>query len=448
MNTFIRRSAVIALSATALTVASSRSTPAQQAVSSTRWQGWLGCWTVGAKDMAPDLGGDAPRIVCVVPTADVDVVNVVAVANGEVVSRDRIDASGRAQTIDANGCTGSQTARWSADNRRVYLKSSVACEGTPIETSVILALTSSGDWLDIRSVAAGVANGANVRVARYRDVGLPSVVPTEITTALAERSKSIQVARKWAGESVESGAIIEAHKVMGGDVVEAWVLESGQRYAVDTPALMALADAGVPASVTDAMIEVTNEEREYRRSKIYGYGYGYPRFGRSASGWWDQSTGQRLVFPRYADLDPWGGGYGWGRGAVGAGLWPYDHRYGSAPFGLGFGPFFGIGSGFGFGFGGSVGYGYGFVPAYLLSSESNSPRARIGYFRPPVLVLKNDAPGTEARGGGRSVTKGDGEVADITRQVVEQVVAAKGGKVTPTPPARPSGSAQAPNKRK
>jgi hypothetical protein len=304
----------------------------------------------------------------------------------------------------------------------VYLKSSVACEGTPIETSAILALTPSGDWLDIRSVAAGVASGANVRVARYHDVGLPNAVPAEIVGVLDERNRSIQVARKWAGESVESSAIIEATKMMGGDVVEAWVSESGQRFAVNTPALMELADAGVPSNVTDAMIEVTNEEGgEYGHSKFYGYGYG--RYDRGTSAWWDQGTGQRLVFPRYFEFDPWG--YGWGRGAVGAGLWPYDYRYGYAPF---FSPYYGLGVGFGYGYG----LGFGFVPNYLFNDESNNPRTRVGYYRPPVPVLRNDAPGTEAR---RAVTKGDGGGAapDIARQVVEGIVAANGPRAAPAP---------------
>jgi hypothetical protein len=325
-------------------------------------------------------GARAKRIVCVTPTSDAHVVDVVGVSAGEVVSRERIDASGREQPIQVPGCTGLQRARWSADGRRVFLESAVTCEGTPIVTSALLALTPSGDWLDIRKASAGTRDSGAVLVARYHDVGLPSVVPTEITTPLGANSTSRQAARKATGAPVGSREIIEASRVMSADVVVAWVWESGQRYAVDTPAVMELADAGVPARVIDAMVEVEALEARENTPSRWRYGW-YTPVGRGASDGWDQATGQRLVFPRYVEYDPWGLGY----------------RY-AFPFGFG--------------------------RRYVFDDPNQTPRRRVASYVPPVPVLKNEPTGTESRG--PAVTKGDGVVSDITRQILDAVGPASG----------------------
>src|SRR5690242_14156120 len=92
------------------------------------WQGWLGCWTAG-----PAIGGVSPAalapLVCITPTADANVVDVVTVSDDKVISTQRIDASGRELPMETKGCTGTQRAQWSADGRRVYLKATATCDG-------------------------------------------------------------------------------------------------------------------------------------------------------------------------------------------------------------------------------------------------------------------------------------------------------------------------------
>ena len=68
----------------------------------------------------------SPRTVCLAPTPNADVVEVTALADGKVMHRDTIDASGRAQRINADACTGTQNAQWSDDGRRVFLKAITA----------------------------------------------------------------------------------------------------------------------------------------------------------------------------------------------------------------------------------------------------------------------------------------------------------------------------------
>jgi hypothetical protein len=400
MSSFTSRFSAVALTALALALATPASAQAQTAPGP-RWLGWLGCWSAAPNDQPTVAGADAPRIVCITPTRDADVVDISAIADGKVVSRDHIDASGRPQAINGT-CKGSQTARWSADGRRVFLKSSVTCEGVQTDMAALLAMTSGGNWLDVRRVVAG--EGTDVRVARYHDVGVPSNLPTEIATALNTRGNFIvQDARVETGAPVGPNALIEASRAVDASIVEAWVMESGQRFAVDARTLTQLADAGVPSRVTDAMISVTNADLADRgSSKVYyyspygwnNYGGDYGHYGRGSSDAWDQGTGSRVTVNVYNTYDPWGFAF-----------WPYGgYRYGYAPFGYGFrygrGQFFGVGLGYPYTYAFGLPFAYGYA---------RNPRNRVGYYYPPVIVLHNDPTNTAPRG--RAV-RGEGYTPD------------------------------------
>ena len=396
MNTLTRRITFTACAAMALALAIPASAGAQQVVLGPRWQAWLGCWSAAPDQRLRETGPDAPRIVCITPTADGDVVDISAIAEGKVISRDRIDASGTTHAIEAVGCSGTQSARWSADGRRVFLRSTVTCDGTPTEMSAILALTPRGEWIDVRRVAAG--EGSDVRVARYHDVGLPTTVPTEITRSFDSRNAiMLHDARVVAAAPVGSNAIIEASRATDPSVVESWVVESGHRFAVDARTLADLADAGVPARVTDAMISVSRLTDVATSHTVFYSPYGWNgrngQYGRSSADAWDQGTGSRVYVSIY-EYDPWGWGYG-----------PFANRFGAPPFG--YGNRYGAGNRFGDGYG--IGYGFGYENRYRYRG---SPGSRQGYYYPPVIVLHNDPTGTAPRG--RAV-KGDGYTPDVRR---------------------------------
>ena len=396
MTSLIRRITLATVAAAALASATPTSSGAQQIVLGPRWQAWLGCWSATPAEQWRETGPDAPRIVCITPTADGDVVDISAIAEGKVMSRDRIDASGTTHAVEATGCQGTQSARWSSDGRRVFLRSTVTCDGTPTEMSAILALTPRGEWLDVRRVAAG--EGSDVRVARYHDVGLPSAVPTEITRSFESRNAiMLHDARVVAGGPVGSNAIIEASRATDPSVVESWVVESGHRFAIDARTLAELADAGVPARVTDAMISVSRLTDVATSHTVFYSPYGWNgrdgQYGRSSADAWDQGTGSRVYVSIY-EYDPWGWGYG-----------PFANRFGAPPFG--YGNRYGAGNRFGDGYG--IGYGFGYENRYRYRG---SPGSRQGYYYPPVIVLHNDPTGTAPRG--RAV-KGDGYTPDVRR---------------------------------
>ena len=326
------------------------------------WQSWLGCWTAG-----PAIGGIAPSalapLVCITPTADANVVDVVTVSDEKVVSTQRIDASGRELPVETKGCTGAQRAQWSADGRRVYLKATSTCDGVSRVTSGIIAMSPTGEWLDVQGVSAGSDEG--VRVARYHDAGVPSAVPEQVAATLRSRATASQGARLAAGATIGSSAVIEASRAVSPAVVQAWLLERGQAFSLDAAELVRLADAGVPARVTDAMVAVSNPEVfAVARPEVQ------PRDRRLADD--DDVVGRRI----YVYMDPSYSPYGWGYAPYGYG---YGYgRYGYSP--LGYGGGYGYNSGL---------YGY---PGYL----------------PPVVILN---PGqAQARGHavkGRGYTQTD-----------------------------------------
>ena len=317
------------------------------------WQGWLGCWSAG-----PAIGGIAPAtlapLVCITPTADANVVELTTISGDKVVSTQRIDASGRDLPMDATGCTGTQRAQWSADGRRVYLKAVARCEGIDRTTSGIIAMSPTGEWLDVQGVSVGSDEG--VRIARYRDAGVPSVVPAALAASLRDRAVSTQAARFAAGATIGSTAVIEASRAVSAAVVEAWLLERGQVFSLDASELVRLADAGVPARVTDAMIAVSNP-------KVFATTRGDDRARTRARNADDEIIGRRI----YVTMDPRYSPYRWGYTPYGYSSYGYGYGpYGYSPLGYG-----------GYGYGSGSGYaGYpGYVPPVVIITPGN-PQGR------------------------------------------------------------------------
>ena len=334
-----------------------------------RWRAWIGCWSaVAPASTTSSTAEQGSPILCVLPTQDADVVDIAAISDGKVVSRDRLDASGRAQAIDAGGCTGSTRASWSDDRRRVFLRSNVTCQGQASETSAILAMANGGggEWIDVRSVTAG--GNSEVRVARYRDAGLPSSIPSDIASALRDREMSVRSARIASTAPISSRDIIEASRAADPAIVEAWIMESGQRYDVDAGTLRQLADAGVPGRVTDALVSATRGRESDER-----YASSEERVVPVYDPWGYGNVYRTVAYPvmRYRPVDRYAP-VGFSFSLFGFGYAPYGYAY--APFGYypyAYRPVVNLGFGFGFGY--------------------NRPYTR-SYHRPVVVVRPPDRP--------------------------------------------------------
>jgi hypothetical protein len=356
----MRRQITALLAAAGLVALAATPAAAQQSGVVPSWDAWIGCWTTAP---GVDATVAAPPLVCMTPTADRSVVEVTTIAGQKIVSTQRIDASSREQPIDAKGCTGTQQARWSGDGRRVYLKSAANCGGVQRTMTGVLAMTPTGDWLDVQGIVAG--EGENVRVARYHVAGVPSVVPTEIASALAGRNVLSESARIAAGAAVRASDVQEATGAVSAAVAEAWLLERKQAFALDARELIRLADAGVPPRVTDAMVAVSNPE-------VFNVAH------RSMEGDTTEVVGQRIRV--YMDpASPWD--------------WGYSSRYGYNPYGYGYSPY-------GYNpYGYSGGYGYYGAPVIIVGSpQTPAAHGRMvkgqGYQKDPNATPSRGASGS------------------------------------------------------
>lgn len=315
----------------------------QQSASSSPWRAWFGCWSAGA---VTPLGVDSSMpLVCVTPGASANAARIATIADGKVVSTQTVDASGREMPLDEKGCTGTQSGRWSADGRRVYLNAVATCDGALRTTSGILGMTPGGEWLDVQGVKAG--SEEKVRVARYRDVGLRNSVPAEIAETLRNTDLSVNGARVAAGADIGTTAVIEASKVASAGVTEAFILERGQQFRLGAQELVALADAGISPRITDAMVAVSNPQK---------FAVNPPAAPVQDALGDDEVTGRRVyvVMDRFAS--PWGWGYD-----------PYGFS-GYSPYGY---------NGYGAGYNGRGYYGSGYYPG-------------VAYGSPVVIVRGSD----------------------------------------------------------
>jgi hypothetical protein len=165
-------------------------------------------------------------------------------------------------------------------------------------------------------------------------------VPEQVAAALRGRATASQGARLAAGSTIGSSAVIEASRAVTPAVVQAWLLERGQAFALDGAELVRLADAGVPAQVTDAMVAVSNPQE---------FAVARPETRSSARLNDDDIVGRRI----YVYMDPLYSPYGWGYAPFGYG---YGYgRYGYSP--LGYGNGYGYGAGY---------YGAGYFPPVVI----------------------------------------------------------------------------------
>jgi uncharacterized membrane protein YgcG len=180
-----------------------------------------------------------------------------SISDGRVTSRERIDANGEQRPAERDGCSGWQSARWSADGRRVYLKSEHQCAGgAPRTSSGLVAMTPAGEWLDVVSVTSGKDTG--VRVMRHRPItdatALPGL-PAEVVAALKSVSAvRVQDSRTLAVAPIGTADIVEASHQVADGVVAAWLNDIRQTIAVNAKRLVELADEGVPDRVLDMLV--------------------------------------------------------------------------------------------------------------------------------------------------------------------------------------------------
>lgn len=258
MNSVLRSTATLAM-AVAIAIPA-RAQKAPSIAIDGRWEAWIGCWTP-AGSLIRVVGKTTPSIVCVVPTSTASAIDVLTVSDGKIIDRTRVDTDGHPHAISKEGCTGSQTAKWSPSGRRVYLKSEFDCNGaTTTHVSAVYAMAGSGEWIDVQGMRVGKNDG--VHAVRYREASDPGELPEEITRALHERTLAKMAAMLAVTEPPSLADVEEASRELDPSVVSTWLVESDKITIERQPPLNAkqleqLADHGVPASVIDVMVALS-----------------------------------------------------------------------------------------------------------------------------------------------------------------------------------------------
>jgi hypothetical protein len=289
---------------------------AQQRADS-RWLPWLGCWE-GTEATASDM------YVCVRPATNG--IEVATVADNEIASTRTIIADGQRHEFSEEGCTGWQTADFSKDGRRVFLRSERTCEGGVRRTaSAIMGMTSSYEWLDAQSI--GMGDERMPRAIRYRLA--PSDVARNLGFSLpADRQMAASEARTMATMDLSLSDVGEAADHVDSEALEAFLIERNQPFDVDAKQIVAMADDGVPSDVIDVVVAVSNpnhfridregmrmaevpQERDRAARDRYGYdpfGWGY--YGNS----YRRCSAYTFYDSFYCDRYAYGlgGGYGYG----------------------------------------------------------------------------------------------------------------------------------------
>ena len=224
----------IAFVAWVIVVATSGSVGAQATAeraapqSDTRWYPWLGCWRAVSVTPADTSG----PLVCVVP-AGTSAVEAMTIANGAVVARERIEADGRTHPFEQDGCRGTQSGRWAATGKQVYVLADFTCGDSLAGSSkTLMAFSSSGDWIE--SVELRAAGGTLERATRYHDAGLPASVSKDVAASLRRRQLATATARAAAAGPITSTDVDDAVRNVGAAVVRPWLVERGERFDLAT----------------------------------------------------------------------------------------------------------------------------------------------------------------------------------------------------------------------
>ncbi len=226
--------------------------PAAVAQSDSRWQAWLGCWT------ADSARAPAASAVCVVPVAKSNAVELLTISRGAVVIRERVEANGRPQTIDGNGCSGTETANWSASGRRVYLHADFSCANrTPGTTTTVFSMMPTGEWLRVEKARAD--GGSVLTATRLRPTSIPAALSELSARSIESQQRAITTARASAAAPIVANEILDAVNNLDGDVVRAWLVASQQQFDFDAAQITALANAGVPSPILEAVGAVRAE---------------------------------------------------------------------------------------------------------------------------------------------------------------------------------------------
>lgn len=236
------------------------------------WLPWTGCWEpvvheddeAGGPEGHPAEGADAApaddaTLVCFRPDPENDGVLVQGVQNGELVSQEPLVADALERSVERAGCTGTESARWSEDGKRLFMRSELDCGGVPRVQTSILAFDTPHEWVEVESVRAGDAE-PEAGVRRFRAVPDQELAARGIPPFEREEDLALATTREAAASPVTAGAVQEAAQHVQTEAVTAFLLERHVTLDLDARTLVALDDAGTPSEVIDLLVALAHPD--------------------------------------------------------------------------------------------------------------------------------------------------------------------------------------------
>jgi hypothetical protein len=245
------------------------------------WEAWLGCWRAGGETSLGD------RYVCVLPGADAASVRMVTVEDGAIGDETVLRADGAARAVDEGGCTGQESAHWSRDGRRVFVRTELDCNGVHRVSTGTLAFVAENEWIDAQALT--VAGRHAARSIRYRAVR-PDDVPAVVAPLLpGDRALAREAARLRAAAPLQLEDVVEAAGLVAPPALEALIAARQHGFALDGRTLASLEVAGVPTSVLDVMIALSYPQRfaveQPRSAAPASRGAQWPQYGLAVDCW-------------------------------------------------------------------------------------------------------------------------------------------------------------------
>ena len=260
--------------------------PAAAQSPDSRWEPWVGCWTLATENLRDGTSPDARRAARPSTVDDnaprVCVTRAVSGARFETTlgiqpaSDQTIVADGATRPVSDAECTGTTRTQWSASGLRLLSSSEVRCQGESGQRRVsgLSLIAPNGDWLDIQTVALGSRETISVK-RYYRDASSPrSAFPS-------------------VGASVFSlDEVKDATGKVSTAAIEAALVETGAGFNLTAKSLKDLHASGVPERILDLLVALSYPEKFvvhraahvgpppsiYRDPFGVGWSYGYPYY--------------------------------------------------------------------------------------------------------------------------------------------------------------------------
>lgn len=212
------------------------------------WQAFAGCWR--AESAPPGA------LLCVVPESNG--ARMLELQDGRITRETRVITDAQARPVSQQGCSGTESGRWSADGERVFLNTDMTCTGAiDRKASAVFAMVTRFQWISIQAVTVGTEGGTTT--TRYGEVS-DDAIPADILALFGDSRLARETARYAAVRALDLQDVGEAVRQVEPRAVEALLLAREQPFKLDARKLLALSDAGIPSYVIDAMVAVTHPD--------------------------------------------------------------------------------------------------------------------------------------------------------------------------------------------